>query len=383
MDNLTCGLCFDEVNGNDGGTENMDRVRCIACNSIICMDCMLRYVDLSDGLPKCINTQCFKDLHKTDLEESEILIPFCKKLYKMLVSMPSVVDAIASTSDKKRLKMLIEKIVSEKQKYIKKEYPKAVDLVINIAFSKKLKTINKENMKILKTMKARRKCFSLACIKGFLMTTERCLACDTCFQEFCLDCEQLVKGEHACNQSDLDNVKYVKKLVKCPKCLYPVEKISGCNNITCPACKTNFDYTTGLESKAGNHDKTSFDAKSAKAKSLVDLYAVTCPYTQNLLQILDNRVPNKLNLTNIVKCLDAITIALQSQSDSEESTLNESNLDILYVKLFNAYYADYVNFIDAYKKYYECLANIQIEYEKGNLNLESVLQHSSYLLDHM
>jgi hypothetical protein len=72
-----------------------------------------------------------------------------------------------------------------------------------------------------------------------------CVSCDTKVCRSCL-CEVGADPRmHACRPEDLESVKIIRSDCKpCPVCRVRVFRVSGCAQMHCTACRTNFDWKT-------------------------------------------------------------------------------------------------------------------------------------------
>ena len=79
--------------------------------------------------------------------------------------------------------------------------------------------------------------------KGFLDTKH---VCGVCEKKYCRDClAEKTKG-HVCDEATRDTIKLLKRDSKpCPKCSCVIHKISGCDQMWCPDCKTAFSWKSG------------------------------------------------------------------------------------------------------------------------------------------
>lgn len=72
--------------------------------------------------------------------------------------------------------------------------------------------------------------------------------CGICMTVFCKKC--LIRMEeslpHTCDKNTRKTIKALKKETRaCPKCLVPIYKISGCDQMYCTECHTPFSWITG------------------------------------------------------------------------------------------------------------------------------------------
>jgi hypothetical protein len=80
--------------------------------------------------------------------------------------------------------------------------------------------------------------------------------CGTCHSSYCKSCEKNWTSSHECKLEDKASVEWKKSLPHCPHCSLPIEKVDGCDAVTCARCHKNFNYATGLPCESGNHGKT-------------------------------------------------------------------------------------------------------------------------------
>src|SRR5690606_27036407 len=98
-----------------------------------------------------------------------------------------------------------------------------------------------------------KKCMLLSC-KGYLNKDMECSYCSTIF---CKLCENEKKKDHVCKVEDIESLKYVNSINKCPHCLTPIEKSQGCNTMKCTKCHEAFIYNhednIGIKGGGGNN----------------------------------------------------------------------------------------------------------------------------------
>ena len=82
--------------------------------------------------------------------------------------------------------------------------------------------------------------------RGFIMN--RKWACAICNVKICNECFVKIedKKDHVCKDEDKATADLIKKSSKpCPKCMAPIHKIDGCNQMWCVMCQTAFSYQSG------------------------------------------------------------------------------------------------------------------------------------------
>ena len=83
--------------------------------------------------------------------------------------------------------------------------------------------------------------------KGYLSSAYKC---ETCTSYFCSDCHVKKNDRnddsHVCEEDTKATVSLLKLDTKpCPKCMTPIYKVSGCDQMWCLTCKTAFSWNTG------------------------------------------------------------------------------------------------------------------------------------------
>jgi len=75
--------------------------------------------------------------------------------------------------------------------------------------------------------------------------------CMGCNHMWCKQCQQSISDDgpaHSCNGGlELEHLITQRGWKRCPSCTIPIERVMGCNHITCisPACNTHFCYVCG------------------------------------------------------------------------------------------------------------------------------------------
>jgi len=258
-------------------------VRCAdeLCTSRICEDCFESYLDFCKDkkiLVKCTNEYCKSYIISQYFGSNNT---YYEKYKETLIEAfmasngEEVRDDIIYTS-------MVDKLRKDKSDFIKK-FPKAIELTITVALSDKLKNIAKSNKAAIKEkVNSSNKLCMISHCDGKLSSDFECLKC---FTKFCKECEKISKKGHKCITDDVESIKFINNsdYVKCPKCSVTIERASGCNHMTCNACKTSFDFSTGEIGGSGSHNeaipepkkKFKFDFKQSYNKEITErLYRV-------------------------------------------------------------------------------------------------------------
>jgi hypothetical protein len=240
---MSCIICFFPV-------EKQYQCSDKRCKELYCEECLESLIDFCHGekiMLKCPAKDCNTYITLSDLKG--ISSKSLELYYK------SCLDVFLKENGndlEKELQeiQLLKKYREERQQFLQQSFPEAIGLMASIAFKSKLKRLDTQKSKVLKTIPKMRACMNSTC-SGYLNED---LICTICECKFCKQCEKVLTNKHQCKQEDLDCVQFVNQLVKCPGCHLPVFKNQGCNNITCSNCGTNFLYTTGEEGGSGSHN---------------------------------------------------------------------------------------------------------------------------------
>lgn len=292
----SCSICFYPIDKKISCRNPM-------CSAVICYECGESFIKFSHKeheMPRCPATSCRQHYLYSDIIKlgPDIQIMYNDSCFEYLKN-----DKRDEVNIKLNHNIMIEKIRKEKEEFIKKQFPIAISLTIQNSLSTKLKKINRTNREHLQKMmdKSNKSCMNLFCPGKIKTDTMKCMTCET---EFCEKCECPLKEEHICSQDDIDSVKFIDNLVRCPNvhCRLPVIRSYGCNHITCSVCKTNFNYVTGEKTVAGNHDNTTTILRNTL--KLSDKYMDEYPEEiMNRLRDIEDMIPVQVTLTHALNIL--------------------------------------------------------------------------------
>ena len=279
-------------------TSHEDAIVCIkdGCNTSICTDCLESYCEHTKSemnkIPVC--PKC-SDVYDVDAFHSlKPLYVYASCIHEYLKKNQNYMTQM---HDKVKYNEIIERMQKDKVRNFE-SFPSSIQTLVKVSFPtkySKMMKINREEVRNQVTDK--RKCISGVCVDGRLDTLafdsedghERFLKCDTCELIFCNQCERNVTchppSRHQCLKEDLDSLELLKEFVKCPECHVPVQKIDGCNNLTCANCKTRFLNYTGERGGSGGGTQGYVQAKSSNRFTLHAEYVSSLAnYKQSILQ---------------------------------------------------------------------------------------------------
>lgn len=298
-----CSICLEQITQSTC----KNKIKCSNCDSIVCEECCVRLLEFCKreiDIPRC--SDCRTEFLQEQLPDT-LLVQYNSVCVNYLLNEPEIKDALIKIQNQEKFK---QKIIKERIEFVRDNYPVAIKKVIDLAFSKQLKKINKNNKKEIYNI-LNKKCLNEVCKKGMLFElngdTWKCNLCD---DSFCMKCEQISKTNHTCKKDDLESISLRDSFVKCPKCKLPVVKSEGCNDITCSICKTRFDYITGEIGGGGNHTNTSLTLKNPTAYRLSQLYHKKYSSTViTLLARIESLEPIKvMDIASITKMIIKIDI---------------------------------------------------------------------------
>jgi len=298
---------------------------------------MISYIDFyyreNKSIPICPNTNCKSEIllsNLSHLNDEEAFKKYCKLCTVALLNNKKD-DILEETN----AKLFIKKIREEKQKFIRKQYPKAIAYVIETCLQSKLKSIDKKNKEHLSKIstKTNKKCPDVLCYSGLLDIDYTCLSCS---QKYCKTCEVKIKSteEHVCKQEDIDSLKEIEKFVKCPKC---------------------FDYVSGHITTAGNHSNDVYVPKKYDKPSIS--YSKKDDFNKDIfykLVDIEQKEPPKYSFSNVLKDLKKY---LEKENESLEHVIANN-------------YDKYKSTLQDTKHYFKHLKLVQVEIESDTISLD-------------
>lgn len=332
---MECAICYNN--------EDSHCINCKSCNSNVCRDCMREYIthalndlNITPFCPNCKNEYLYDSFlpGRTRSLYVTFLWNYIKRNDSITFTKKLSTDDVISQIRREKLNFLNEmppciKLMTEL--IFRKEYNEVVNInmkIVDERIAKLEKELNPEN-------NTKRRCLSGICSSGRLSTNERGdYSCNSCFSNFCSKCEKKIYQNHVCNEEDLISIAEISKLPKCPNCNVHVEKIDGCNNITCAYCKTNFDYISGQISEYGNHET----------------YTATYNTTYNLTRELKGKYSKQI--------LDMI-----EKFENDKETLSYNDLQPFF-EIENPTDRNRIEMFKIYTKIKQTMARIKIHNEK-------------------
>ncbi len=249
----SCFVCFDEI-------ENL-KISCFnpSCKYVMCEECFEELINLVSKNSEKLECPVKGCVGEFSFVVDSLSTKLSEKYYNMLWRWLSN-EKKNYLDEKNRTAIYLEKIRTEKIKFIEETFPLAISHCAKIAFAGKLRKTNLEMAKRAKEESVSyRACFSIICV-GKLKDW----VCDVCEVKYCKECHRMDNENHKCKKEDVESLKIVENMIKCPKCGTPIVKSLGCNSMSCTRCKTNFNYATGNKTISGNPHNVDFIFKEYK-----------------------------------------------------------------------------------------------------------------------
>ena len=236
----SCLVCMEE---------NDKLITCKTCDFIICNSCFTDQINLSYKEIKNVNcANCKSSIFHSDIKNKVIKDLYNKTLQRYLYK--KFDNEFTNINNKKKL---IEEL-HNKRDIALSHMPLNIQSIIKIAYIKNLKKISLNHKKSINevVMDAIKPCLNSVCIGK--LKDNKCILCDSIF---CLYCDKKLNDKiHICKEEDLETIKFIKETsVKCPECSVNIHRSSGCAEMRCTFCGTNFYYNdTSQKSYGNNHN---------------------------------------------------------------------------------------------------------------------------------
>lgn len=240
-----CSICYQETNNHSFVCGKGK------CSTVNCLECTISFYNhtlAEKEMPFCPG--CRREITYKDVEGKDYADTYLKCLNEYLLALYSGKEEI---KEKLEISALYEKIRADREMFMQNKFPVAVQLVIDLSMKEKYAKLSKTiaQVKIKDQKGTHLPCMKISC-RGTLTKNWKCRLCEI---SFCKDCERVKDEDHTCKDEDVESVKEIRSIVKCPNCGVPIFKHSGCNNMTCASCKTMFTYSDGQIGGGGSHNE--------------------------------------------------------------------------------------------------------------------------------
>jgi len=310
------------------------------CTTRVCQDCFETYLNHCLGekmLVKCLNSHCKSYIISDSFKRGNTYF----ELYKKVLLTAFLNSQGAIVRDKMNVTKLVEDLRTSRKQFVK-TFPKAIELVIDIALSKKLNNIGKQNKLYVKSIvsKSNRMCMNSHC-NGKMSQEEDHFECLKCSTRFCKDCEKILKEDHECKQEDLDSLNLILTIPKCPNCSIPIQRSEGCSGMTCASCQTVFDYNTG---EISDHGSTNVSIGPQRTSFKFDFKQTYSDDIGKKLFIVESNQPPEPSIAALNNTIQKL-LTKQEETHSEEIAVIENDV----LRSFEKYLKsklNYINFIN-------------------------------------
>lgn len=243
---MECLICFDKPQNPVGCGDP-------ACIKKVCAECcgeLIKYSANAGLMPKCpaIDCNAFYLYSQISNLGTDVVKDYSLACFEYIVR-----EHGTKAQKKNEQEAILYRLRDERKTFIREKFPAAIALVAETAMKSKLHRIEKQRATALSNSldKSKRRCMNMFC-DGHLDTDFKCLSCES---KFCNKCERRQIDNHKCKQEDIESIDFIRGMIHCPHCNFPVEKSSGCDNITCSHCGKNFLYNSGDVGGSGSKNE--------------------------------------------------------------------------------------------------------------------------------
>jgi len=266
---------------------------CSYCKNQVCETCIQKFIEDKLREPLCMNCGniwsrefvlenvidkkwFLQHIGKYILEQEKMLLPETQEEVSLISRIQELSQCIKSLPTNQRLKSIYKnsdaflKAIEEKRDIlwkIKYEIHSAKRLTITYGGIGSDRASAKRDHYIFK-------CPSDC--RGFISNN---YICGTCNCLVCKKCRVQIKEdlEHICNEDDIKSSSLVSSLTKpCPKCMTPILKSGGCDQMFCVLCHTAFSWTTGKIEAGVIHNPHYYEYLSTLTTPMVDIEVLAC-----------------------------------------------------------------------------------------------------------
>ena len=326
--------------------------KCINCETMICYECLITQLNMNlkeIKVPRCSGCKIkvyISDIKKTSKDIKNL---YQEILYRHLMKrFEYILDEIKLKED------LIKQVIKKREDELN-NFPKAIQRVISLCLSKKLKIVSNTNNK---NIQEQIQLTSIPCINALCqgrLKNGKCVLCDV---KFCLRCEKPSDDLHECKKEDIETITMILDTTSpCPKCKTRIYKTEGCNEMTCTLCGHHFNYRNPeLISYGNDHNKNIVYKGFINVESLRNIIE-----DNDIVSLLDQIILKKKSTFDIIPILknkSKLTVA-KSYEIKKNTKKYIKTYNVILLKIYKHYDND-TKKLDKIKKYIDILDNIVI-----------------------
>ena len=349
---MICNICCDEYDTNP---ELNEFLTCSYCQHVSCYNCAEKYITIELKEPNCmacnkIWTREFV-MEKFDtkwvrhtflphigaliMEQEKMLLPDTQKEAQLVLQIHKLQDDLKKIPNNQKLERKYKnqpeelKTILEEKKNLRSEITKL-----------QLQTITycPDAEHAQQAQQTKKPVYILKCpqgdCRGFI--EDKTFKCGICNTHVCDKCHVIAPPPHAphkCKKEDILSAQAIRSETKpCPKCMSPIWKVSGCDQMFCTQCHTSFSWLTGKIENNIFHNPHFYEwlAEAGNNLNNQNLENVACGelphpqiYITKVRQLLARSTPSNddyLNLTEIYRLINHINHILPDYANDRVKT---------------------------------------------------------------
>ena len=280
-----CSICYDN--------EISISLTCPYCKFESCITCIRRFIEDRPREPLCMNCGkiwsrefvlkniCdkkwfFEHIGSYILEKEKMLLPETQEEVSIICKIKKLSDKIKELPTNAKIIGIYKNFGSKALKDAlqeKSDIRNAAFKSMNLLKEQTITYGNKKSSVSKKKFHYIFKCPRDDC-RGFISDT---YICGTCKESVCRFCNLQIDNDHKCNKDDIKSATLVCSLTKpCPKCMTPILKSGGCDQMFCTQCNTPFSWITGEIELGVIHNPHYYEYLSTVSGTVMDIDVVAC-----------------------------------------------------------------------------------------------------------
>ena len=280
-----CSICYDN--------EISISLTCPYCKFESCITCIRRFIEDRPREPLCMNCGkiwsrefvlkniCdkkwfFEHIGRYTLEKEKMLLPETQEEVSIICKVKQLSDKIKELPTNAKIIGIYKNFGSKALKDAlqeKSDIRNAAFKSMNLLKEQTITYGNKKSSVSKKKFHYIFKCPRDDC-RGFISDT---YICGTCKESVCRFCNLQIDNDHKCNKDDIKSATLVCSLTKpCPKCMTPILKSGGCDQMFCTQCNTPFSWITGEIELGVIHNPHYYEYLSTVSGTVMDIDVVAC-----------------------------------------------------------------------------------------------------------